>query len=262
MTRSEMVEIDGLSFNCRIDGREGGPWLVFSNSLATDLRIWDAQVARFGEDFQILRYDQRGHGGTQVPRESATIAVAGNDLIALLDHYGIAACTFVGLSMGMPTGLHVVDRQPRRIERLVLVDGQAATAPGGAANWEARISAAKEKGMARTAEETLARWFSPSFAESQRGREMLDIIASVPLEGFVACARALQAYDYRHVLPSIAVPTLLIAGANDGAMPENMRKLAAAIPGARFEEISGAGHIPNVEQPEAFNRLLEEFILR
>jgi 3-oxoadipate enol-lactonase len=260
VAETHFVERDGLTFHCRIDGAEAGPWIVFSNSLATDLTVWDAQVDVLKDRFRILRYDQRGHGRTSVPAGPCDFEQLGGDLIALLDHFDIRTCTFVGLSMGCPTGLHLILRQPARVEKLVLVDGQAETAPTGAAGWEQRIMHARTAGMGAVAGDTVARWFSPEFVAAGGAERLRAGIAAMAVDGYVACARALQSYAYRPVLGTIQVPTLLVAGANDGNMPVSMEAMSRAIPGARFVAVPQAGHIPNLEQASAFNLILLDFL--
>jgi 3-oxoadipate enol-lactonase len=254
------VEHDGLRFRCRLDGPEGAPWVVFSNSLLTNLTVWDAQVAALAERFRCLRYDQRGHGGTSVPQGACDFDQLGGDLLALLDRFGVATCALVGLSMGVTTGLHLVARHPKRLTKLVFADGQVATAPGGAETWEGRIADARKIGMAGLADVTMERWFGAAFRQAGGDAAVRAAAAAMPLEGYVACGRALQGYDFRHVLSGIAVPTLILAGANDGTMPVSMRAMAQAIPGAIFHVVPDAGHIPNVEQAEIFNRHLLAFL--
>ncbi len=256
------VDHDGLTFNCRLDGPESAPWIVFSNSLATDLTLWDHQVEALAPTHRILRYDQRGHGGTSIPQNPATLDQLAADALALMAHFGVQHATFVGCSMGAATGFALAPRHPGRIARLVASDGQAATAPGGAQAWADRIAAARTRGMAEFADATIQRWFAPaSHAESNpaipRTRAM---IAATPLEGFVACARALQSYDVTPTLPGIAQPTLLIAGARDGAMPATMQALAHLIPASRYVEIPEAGHLPCIERPAAFTAALQAFL--
>ena len=261
MGTNHRLDHDGLTFNCRIDGSDAADrWIVFCNSLVTDLAIWDAQVAALEDRYRILRYDQRGHGATGVPPGASTFAELGGDLSFLLDHFYIARCTVVGLSMGCPTALDLVSRDPGRVERLVLVDGQAETAPTGAATWQARIDKARADGMEAVADDTVSRWFSDEFVRRGDAEPLRRTIAAMTVQGFESCARALQSYAYGDVLPAIACPTLLVAGSNDGAMPANMAALSKRIAGARFVEIPGAGHIPNLEKPEAFNRVLLEFL--
>lgn len=254
------VEHDGLTFRCRLDGRPGVPWVVFSNSMLTDLTIWDVQVEALKDRFRILRYDQRGHGKTSVPPQVTNFDQLGSDVVALLDHFGVERCVYVGLSMGVPTGLHLFKHHPDRVEKFVFSDGQSATAPGGAEMWENRIDDARRLGMHELAEITMARWFSEDFRASGRVAKAFESAAATPLEGFIACARALQNYEFNDVLGRISVPTLLMAGANDGNMPNSMRVLCEKIPGAVMHVIPQAGHIPNYEQPGIFNRHLLEFL--
>ena len=256
------VPVDGLDFRCRLDGPEGAPAIVFSNSLLTDLSLWDAQVAAFGDRFRILRYDQRGHGGTPVPATPATIGRLAEDVAALMTHFGLSGATFVGVSMGAATGLCLAARRPELVAAVVAADGQAATAPGGAQAWQERMDFAAAQGMGAFAEATLRRWFSPaSFAASNPAIDRVRaMIRATPEPGFVACARALQSYDLRADLPGLRQPVLLIAGEADGAMPKTMRAMAEVIPKARFVEIPEAGHLPPIEAAAPFNAAMAGFL--
>lgn len=249
---------DGLQFNIRLDGPEGAPWLVFSNSLLTNLSLWDHQVAALSGRFRILRYDQRGHGGTQVPRGPATIAQLANDIEGIMDQLGIASAHFVGVSMGAATGIALAQHNPGRVARLLCADGNAATPPGGAQGWEERITAARRDGIKALADATLARWFaSPTSPAIPAVRAMIEGTA---LDGFVACTRALQDYDFRPGLAEMRMPVLFAAGSADGVMPGTMSLLAKAVPGARYQEIPDAGHLPCIEQAAAFTAVLSAFL--
>jgi len=260
MSETNTFNRGDVSIRYAIDGRNGAPWIVFSNSLCTDLSLWDGQAALLAADFRVLRYDQRGHGGSSVPAAPCNFDELGGDVAALLDHLRIDACTFVGLSMGVPTGLDLYAKQPQRIERLVLCDGQAATAPGGAAGWQERIDMARRDGMNAFADATVSRWFSADQVKDGRADVVRKMIAATPFAGFEACARALQDYAYADVLPRITVPTLLIAGKDDGKMPETMARMQGSIAGSKLVEIADAGHIPSIAQPDAFNRALATFL--
>ncbi|WP_137045291.1 alpha/beta fold hydrolase [Pseudolabrys sp. FHR47] len=260
MSETNTFTRGGVSIRYRIDGRNGAPWIMFSNSICTDLSLWDDQAAALAADFRVLRYDQRGQGGSSVPSAPCNFDQLGGDVAALLDHLGIDRCTFVGLSMGVPTGLDLYAKHPQRIERLVLCDGQAATAPAGAAGWEERIEMARRDGMEAFADATVARWFSSDQVKEGRADCVRKMIATTPFAGFEACARALQNYAYVDVLPRITAPTLLIVGKDDGRIPETMARMRDAIAGSRLVEIAGAGHIPNIAQPEQFNRALDAFL--
>lgn len=256
------VRVNGLDFHCRLDGPEGAPWIVFSNSLLTDMALWDAQVAAFEGRFRMLRYDKRGHGGTEVPAGPATMELLADDAEALMAHFGVERATFIGDSVGAATALLLGARSPGRLAALVPVDGQPVTPPNGGAMWQERIDLAARDGMAAFAEVTLQRWFAPgSFAAGNpaipKVRAMIEV---TPEAGFVACARALQSYDIRAGLPDIRLPVLMIAGAADGAIPGIMRGLAEVIPGSTFTEIPEAGHLPGIEAPGRFNAVLEPFL--
>ena len=256
------IEHDGLRFRCRVDGPEGAPWMVLSNSLVTDLTVWDAQVAAFEGRYRILRYDQRGHGLTSVPAQPATISQLADDAAALMRAAGATASIFAGVSMGAATGFCLAQRYPDLVARLIASDGQAVTAPGGAQAWGERIEVGRRDGMGAYAEVTMGRWFSArSRTEGNPAMpKVRAMIEATPLDGFVACARALQDYDFRPGLSTMRQSTLLIAGAEDGAMPTSMQALVAQMQDARFVEIADAGHIPGIERPQDFNSAVTAFL--
>jgi len=256
------VRLGDLTFRCRLDGPAGAPWLVFGNSLMTDLTLWDDQVAGFGDRFRILRYDQRGHGGTSVPALPADFDQLSQDLVGLFDRFGIAQAIVAGVSMGAVTALRFGALHPGRVQALVLSDCNAATPPGGAAQWDQRIAIAAYGGMAALVGPTVDRWFTLASRDAggpapARVRAM---IRHTPFDGFVRAVAALQDFDCRADLARIACPTLLIAGAMDGTMPAGMRRMADEIAGAEFALIEAAGHLPNIERPAAFNRVLAGFL--
>ena len=116
------IKANGISFNCRIDGPEGAPWLIFSNSLATNLAMWDAQARELGRTFRVLRYDQRGHGGSEAPAGRYTFGVLIADAVGLMDALGIARAHFAGLSMGGATALGLAQTHPDRLDRVIVCD--------------------------------------------------------------------------------------------------------------------------------------------
>ena len=258
----QFVTHGGLAFRCRLDGTEGQPWMVFSNSLVTDLTVWDHQVAAFASRYRILRYDQRGHGGTSVPPAPATIAQLADDAAALMSHFGARDAVFIGVSMGAATGFALAQKRPDLVARLVASDGQAANAQGGAASWQDRITLAERDGMTGYADVTMDRWFSArSRAEANPAMPPIRrMIEATPLQGMIACARALQSYDFRPGLPAMRQPSLLMAGAEDGVMPASMQALLPHLADARYVEIADAGHIPAIERPAAFNAAIEDFL--
>ena len=250
----------GLHAETMAPTRADAPWIVFGNSLVTDLTVWDAQADALAGRYGLLRYDQAGHGRSGVPSNAFDFDDLASDLLAVMDAAGIQRATYVGLSMGVPTGLAAYKMAADRFEALVFSDGQAKTAPGGAAGWAERIEGAQASGMQAFAAATVDRWLTSASGEETRAR-LSRMISATPFEGFRGCATALMDYDYADVLAQIACPSLLIAGAEDGAMPEGMAtKLKPAISGSEMTVIDKAGHVPCFEQPRAFNAVLSDFL--
>jgi 3-oxoadipate enol-lactonase len=268
MTRDKTVQIGDIAFHCRLDEpHDAGsdlPWLVFSNSLMTDLTLWDDQIAAFGDRHRILRYDQRGHGKTSVPAADCNFDVLAGDLAALFDSFGIDRAIVVGVSMGGITALRFAAQHPERVEALVVSDATAMAVPGTGAAWDERIALATELGMKALVEPTVGRWFRPgSLQNNTRAvNRVRAMILDTPTEGFTRAAAALKSFDFSLDLQKLQRPTLMVAGADDGAMPQIMTKMAMNAAYAEFIEIAEAGHLPNIEQPAAFNRTLDAFLYR
>lgn len=248
---------DGHRLAYSLHGPLGAPWLILGNSLMTTQAIWQGQVAAFADRFRILTYDQRGHGGSDVPEGPLQMERLGADLADLVEALAIVDATYVGLSMGVPTGLSALPRIGGRIRAVVLVDGLAESAPGGAGFWDERIGFAQAQGMPALAEQTAARWVT---TDPARQAALQQMIAGVPLAGFAACAAALKSYDLRTVWAGLQMPAMLVAGAGDARILPGMQAMLQANSAAQLAVIPDAGHLPNFEQPGAFNRLLGGFI--
>ena len=257
-----VLPVQRLKLWCRVDGAAGAPWLVFSNSLMTDLSLWDDQMAAYVGRFRILRYDQRGHGGSSVPPGSCHFDDLADDLVAVLDAFDVEVATLVGVSMGGVTVLGAAARHPARVARVAVCGCQPASTPASAAAWGERIVVAEAGGMAALVEPTVARWFPPGTAQADPPflHRVRDMIAGTSLQGFVRATGALQDYDYRSYPAVLGCPTAFIAGAEDGVVPRMMRGMAAACPGSSFTAIEGAGHLPNIEQPARFNAVLDALL--
>ncbi len=253
--------VNGISINFEIDGPDNAPWLVLSNSLLTNLSMWDDQVAALKQSFRILRYDQRGHGGTEATEGSYSFDLLVADIIALLDMLGIKRAHFCGLSMGGMTALFLAQRHAERFDRIIACDCGPASTAASAQQWKERIDVAAKDGMAALVEPTVTRWFPPDFVATKA--PVLDkvrgMIRSTPFAGFRGCAMALSDYDLRPGLSGIDRRTLLIVGTKDATVA-GIKQIKEAVPGAALVEIEGAGHICNVEQPALFTRALADFL--
>ncbi len=255
------VKANGIMFNVAVDGPQGAPWLVFSNSLATNLSMWDEQAERLKNQFRVLRYDQRGHGETEASHAPYTFELLLADVIGLFDALAIDRAHFVGISMGGMTALGLAERHPERLRSIVPCDCSAASTPASAQQWEERIATARKQGMGALVEPTLGRWFpadsldaNPALAARVRG-----MIRTTPVEGFAGCAAAIANFDFKPGLGRIDRPALVMAGTKD-AMLGGSREVQATIPGAKLVEIQGAGHLSNLDGAEAFNAALEGFL--
>jgi 3-oxoadipate enol-lactonase len=250
-----------MKLNHRLDGPEDAPILVLSNSLGTDLGLWSANLPSWTSSFRVLRYDQRGHGGSEVPLGPYSVELLGRDVLDLLDSVGVERASFCGLSLGGATGMWLAVNAPGRIERLVL----ACTSPrfGEPEHWRDRAEIVRSEGLEPVAEASVARWFTqrfraerPSIAAHFRAE-----LLATPAEGYAACCEALAAWDYRGRVAEIAAPTLVIAGADDPTVPpEAAAVLTEQIAGSRLVVLPDAGHLANVGQPEAFSASVSEHI--
>jgi 3-oxoadipate enol-lactonase len=252
---------NGISINYQIDGPEGAPWLIFSNSLLTNVSMWDDQVAELKKSFRILRYDQRGHGGTQATDGKYSFDILVADVIALMDALAIKRAHLAGISMGGMTALFLAQRHRDRFDRIIACDCGPASTPVSAQQWKERIELAAGKGMEGLADVTIPRWFPPDFVASKA--PVLDkvraMIKATPFKGFAGCAEALSNYDLKPGLPGIDRPTLCIVGTKDATLA-GMEAIHAAIPGSKLVKLEGAGHLSNLEQPQAFTKAIQDFL--
>ena len=256
-----LVDIQGMVFAVRSDGPDAAPALLLSNSLSSDMSMWDDQVPGWSQHFKVIRYDQRGHGQTAAPPGPYTIDQLGRDAVAVLDHLGIARAHFCGLSMGGMVGMWLLTHAPERLERAVLSNTSAHMGPKD--SWNGRIALAREGGMEATVEPTVKRWFPAAFHSKAPAtiERMRNMIRRTSLAGYSGCCEAIRDMDQRESMRSIRNPTLVIIGANDPATtPEAGRAIHAAIPGAEMVVLDAA-HISNVEHPVAFTREVKEFLI-
>ena len=256
------TKANGITLNYQVDGPEGAPWVVFSNSLATDLSMWDEQAAALNKSFRVLRYDQRGHGGTEATDGRYNFDLLVADVVGLFDALSIKKAHFVGISMGGMTGLALTQKHPDRVESLAACDCGPGSTPQSAQQWEERIAIAEKDGMEPLVMATVKRWFPPEYPESSPAfQKALDMIRKTPVKGFIGCAGALANFDLKPGLPGIKAPTLLIVGSKDATVP-GMKAINAAVPGSKLVELEGSGHLSSLEQPDAFNAALQQFLPR
>jgi len=254
------VEKGDVRLNYRVDGPEKAPVILLSNSLGTNLSMWDPQATVLCEKFCVLRYDLRGHGLSTVSPGPYTIEQLGRDAIALLDALKIESAYFCGLSMSGMIGMWLGANAANRMKGLVLCN--TASKIGNAEGWNARIKDVKERGMAAIATTVVLRWFSEDFIKKspevvEATRQML---LQAPPEGYAACCGAVRDADFRQKLSRVTARTLVIAGAQDPVIPPAEAHLVAdGIPGASYLELKAA-HLSNIEAAPQFTEALLKFL--
>jgi len=252
--------VEGGQIHYRLDGNQELSVLVLSNSLGTDLSMWDLQVPAFTRQFRVLRYDSYGHGASTSATGGFGIDRLGQDVVRLLDHLGIATVSFCGLSVGGLVCQWMGLNAAKRVERLVLCNTAAHI--GTAEGWNARIDAVNKGGIQSISTGILERWFTPPFHEREPGTldRFRKILEATPPESYVATCSAIRDTDLRGEVSEIRAQTLVIAGTQDKATPpEGGRYLTERIAGSKYIELDTA-HLSNVELPERFSGEVLKFL--
>ena len=251
---------DGCRLSYALEGNPQAPALMFSNSLGTTHELWAPQVARLSSEFRVIRYDTRGHGGSDAPNGTYTVEMLGLDALAILDAAGAPRAHLCGLSLGGLTAMWLGVHAPDRVESIILASTAARIR--SALFWQERIELVKLSGILPLAEGTMGRWFTEAFRASHpdivaRYRRMLE---SCPAEGYASCCAALRDADLRGEIGGIAAPTLVIVGRHDPVTPPaDADAIRARIRGAQMTELDAA-HLANIEQPDEFNDRVLAFI--
>jgi 3-oxoadipate enol-lactonase len=236
-----------------------------SHSLATDLSMWDAQAKALATRYRVLRYDTRGHGGTDAPTGAYSLTQLADDVRGLLKALGIARTHWVGLSMGGMIGQTLAVSTPELLQSLSLCDTSSRIPAEAKPVWDERITVAETKGMEPHVEPTIARWLTPKFVESRPDvvNGVRDMIRRTNARGYAGCCHAIRALDLTERLSSVTLPTLIIVGAQDVGTPVAASKaIQERIKGSELVILDPASHLSNLEQPEAFTKALQTFLSR
>ena len=253
--------ITGGQIHYRLDGNQELPALVLSNSLGTDLSMWDLQLSPFTEHFRVLRYDSYGHGASTFASGGFGIDRLGQDVIGLLDHLEIATVSFCGLSVGGLVGQWMGLNAAKRVGKLVLCNTAAHI--GTADGWNARIDAVNKGGIPSISTGILERWFTPPFHGREPGTvdRFRKILEATPPESYVATCAAIRDADLRGEVSKIRAKTLVITGTQDKATPpESGQYLAGRIDASKTVEFDTA-HLSNVEWPQRFSEEVLKFLI-
>jgi 3-oxoadipate enol-lactonase/4-carboxymuconolactone decarboxylase len=255
-----LTQNDGCRTFYRAEGPQEAPAIIFSNSLGCDHLMWQPQADALKAQYRIIRYDQRGHGASDVPAGPYTIEQLGGDVIVLADHLGLDTFHFCGLSMGGITGLWLGIHHGKRLGKLILANTSPHFPPPEM--WDQRMGAVRDGGMMAISDAVLDRFFSPSLHQSQPGTvsDFRNVLEQTNPEGYLGCCGMLREADVYPELSKVSAPTLVISGRHDQSTPpERGEKIAVAINGAAHV-ILDAAHISNVERPQDFTRALAGFL--
>ncbi|QFS83791.1 3-oxoadipate enol-lactonase 2 [Roseivivax sp. THAF40] len=255
----QVVALDGLKVNYREDGDPNGQPVVFANSLGTDLRLWDSILPLLPEGYRYIRYDKRGHGLTQLTKPPYGMGTLVRDAEMLIDHLGLGNVVFVGLSIGGLIAQGLAAKRPDLVRAIVLSNTGAKI--GTRDMWDERIAAAEAGGLEALADATMQRWFSDAFRGTDAFHAWRNMFVRQPMEGWTGCGAAIAGSDFYTTTAALRMPALGIAGSEDGSTPPDLvRETVDLIEGSRFHLIRGAGHLPCVEAPEEYARVLSDFL--
>ncbi|WP_264211223.1 3-oxoadipate enol-lactonase [Leisingera thetidis] len=255
----QIADLGNVQLHYRIDGDADGAPLVFANSLGTDLRVWDAVVARLPRGLRIIRYDKRGHGLSSCPPAPYSMGALVRDAERLLDHLQVRDCVFAGLSIGGMIAQGLAVKRLDQVRALVL--SNTAAKIGTAEMWKERVQTVQAQGIEALADAVMERWFSRGFRATPELQLWRNMLVQQSRDGYAGCCAAIAGTDFYTPTSGLRLPCLGIAGAEDGATPPDLvRETVDLIPGSRFRLMRRAGHIPCVEQPEEYAECLTAFL--
>ncbi|BCR03804.1 alpha/beta hydrolase [Desulfuromonas versatilis] len=256
--------IDGVSLAYEEAG--SGPAVLLVHGYPLNRNMWSPQRAALaGAGFRVITPDLRGFGESEAPAEGYSMARFADDLIALLDRLGIRRAAVGGMSMGGYVLLNLLERHPERLVAAMFLVTRAGADDDAGRSKRTIMAEQALAGQRGVVEETFADLL---FAEQtlEENPQLVDRVTSwmrqTDPQGLAGGMLAMRDRpDYTERLPGFRIPALVIGAEKDRAVPvEQSRVLAAGIPGARRCLITGAGHMVNLERPDAFNECLLEFL--
>lgn len=254
-----MEDLDDVRLHYRIDGPEDGAPVVFANSLGTDMRLWDPILPLLPAGLRILRYDKRGHGLSTCPTGPYSMGALVTDVEKLMDKHGFRDAFFVGLSVG---GLIAQGLAVKRLDLMrAMVLSNTGAKIGTKEIWDDRIAGVKSGGIEALGDATMERWFSKAFRDTPDLELWRNMLVRQQDDGYAGCSAAISGSDFYATTATLRLPTLGIAGSEDGATPPDLvRETVDLVPGSKFHLIQRAGHLPCVEQPEEYARVITDFM--
>ena len=253
------AHLENTKLHYRIDGPEGGAPVVFANSLGTDLRLWDPIMPLLPKGLRILRFDKRGHGLSACPPAPYSMGSLITDTEQLMDHTGFKDALFVGLSIGGMIAQGLAVKRLDLIRAMVL--SNTAAKIGNAPMWSDRIDIVQTQGIEALADGVMQRWFGKAFCAGPDLELWRNMLAQQSVQGYTGCCAAISGTDFYTPTSGLRLPTLGIAGSEDGSTPPDLvRETVDLIPESTFHLMRKAGHLPCVEQPIEYAQVLTDFM--
>ena len=251
---------DGCRLAVSTEGREDAPAILLSHYLGGSKGTWKNQIEALREDFRLVSFDTRGQGESEVRPGPYHVEVLARDALAVMETLGLDQVDFIGASQGAMGGMWLAIHHPERIRRLVLAN----TTPfiPNKDIWDQLAARARAEGMAQIADSTIRSWLCEAFksAHPQATQGLVDIMASLDVEGYAANTAVLRDVDLRSGLAAISCPVLVIGGTEDGPRGASAPVMAASVKQGRLVMIEQAAHLSHLENPAAFNAALKEFL--
>ncbi len=254
-----LIYFDDIRLNAEIRGPKTGPPLVLIHALGTNITLWDGLIPLLPPDLRILTFDLRGHGKSDVPAPPYTMGALIRDAERLMDHFAIRDAVVLGVSLGGMIAQGLATKRLDLVRGLIL--SNTAARIGTTALWQARIEEVQQTGLAPYATGAMERMFGRKWRDVAGMPRIRDILTTMDPDGWIGCASAIAGTDFYTPTASLTLPTLAIAGTNDGSTPPDMvRETADLIRGSRFALIQGAGHLPLIEAPDRYAGLVTAFL--
>ena len=255
------IQVNGIEMNYQVDGPENASVVMMSNSLMSNLKMWDCTIPAFTDKYRVVRYDTRGHGATQTTPGPYSIQTLAADAAALIQALGVGPVHFMGLSMGGMIAQYLGANYPDLVLSLTLCDTASEMPPRSL--WEERLQIATTQGIQGLAEGTIKRWFNQGFIEHapQEVQKVREMILGTSVDGYVACACAVRDMAQSTMLLKVKKPSLVLVGRQDPACTVDQGMVIhKLIEGSQYVIIEDAAHLSNIEQPEAVNQVVRKFI--
>lgn len=255
-----VARLDGIRLHYRVDGDPDGAPVVFANSLGTDFRLWDKVIERLPKTgLKYIRFDKRGHGLSECPNAPYAMGTLVRDVEQLMDFLGVRDAIFVGLSIGGMIAQGLAAKRLDLVRAMVLSNTGARI--GTRDMWAERIAAVEKGGIEALADAIMQRWFAAPFHKTDEFHAWRNMLVRTPAQGYMGCSHAIAGSDFYATTAALRLPTLGIAGSEDGSTPPDLvRETVNLVPGSQFHLIRGAGHLPCVEAPDEYAKVLSDFI--